>query len=71
MHVRVNRLDSHQLSIERSLTSVGNPPGGGESSIKLSKATMSDPITLGQKAAPGGNYLKSAQTPATYLTVVE
>jgi hypothetical protein len=55
-----NRFDSHQLPIDKPLTRVGNPPGGGESPIRLGKTVVRYPIALRQNATPGGNFLKPA-----------
>jgi hypothetical protein len=52
--VGINRLDSHQLPIHRPLADPRNPPSDGENLIRSgSRATMDDPVTLGQKATPG------------------
>jgi len=58
--IRTNRLDSHNPTIHRPLTGVGNPSSGGEVHVRLGKSTVRDPVALWQKATPGRNFLKSA-----------
>jgi len=62
--VRTNRLDSHQLPIDRPLTGVGDPSGGGEVHARLGKSAVGDPVALWQKATSGRNFLEPTQTSA-------
>ena len=69
--VRINRLDNHQLPIDRPLTGVGNPPNGGECTIRFNKTAVRDPIAFRQKATSGGHLLKPTQTSTAKLGVVQ
>ena len=64
-------LDSHQLTIDRPLTGLRNPPRGGEIIIRFSKAAVGDPVALRQKTASSGHLLKPIQTSAAELRVIQ
>lgn len=44
--VKPNRLDGHELSIDRRLVDVRSPPSGRESPVWLGNTTMDDPVTV-------------------------
>ena len=58
--VRIDRLDSYQLSTNQPLTSAGYPPYGKEMSVGFYEATVRDQVTLRQETTPGGNLLQPA-----------
>ena len=69
--VEVNRLDSHQLSVDQPLAGAGNPPSDRECTIRFDEAVVGDPVALRQKAASGGHLLKPTQTSTAELGVVQ
>ena len=69
--VGVNRLDSHQLPVDRPLAGVGNPPSDGECTVRFGEAVVGDPVAFRQKATSGGHLLKPTQTSTAELGVVQ
>ena len=56
--VRIDGLDSDQLSVHQPLTNARYPPCSGRSITGFSEAAVGDPVALRQKATPGGYRLK-------------
>ena len=69
--IRIDCLDSHQLTIDRPLTGLRNSPGGGEIIIGFSEAAVGDPVALRQKATSSRHPLKPVQTSAAEFGVIQ